>query len=124
MATILSFERNQKTIYVQKGILCDISLLDKPRVWVDFNTPWEDMYALSQVDVILDSNGKEIELKENMPISIFDFDLDENNHSDNLLADGIVITNNTEICKVAKWLVKIIPNPKYGKYYWVSDTKK
>ncbi|PHH96697.1 hypothetical protein KST83_10145 [Fusobacterium nucleatum] len=124
MAIIISYEKNGKTIYVQKGILCDISLLDKPRIWVDFNGPWIDLYFLSQVDIIRDSNGNEIELTENMEISIFDFDSDENNNSDNLLADGIVILNNTGEYPIVKWLVKIIPNNKYGKFYWVSDTKK
>lgn len=124
MAEILSYERNGKIIYVQKGILCDISLLDKPRIWVDFNGPWTDLYFLSQVDIIRDSNGEEIELSENMKISIFDFDLDENDNSDNLLADGIVISNNTGKYNIVKWLVKIIPNEKYGNFYWISDTKK
>ena len=59
-----------------------------------------------------------------MEISIFDFDSDENNNSDNLLADGIVILNNTGEYPSVKWLVKIIPNNKYSKFYWVSDTKK
>ena len=107
MAIIISYEKNGKTIYVQKGILCDISLLDKPRIWVDFNGPWMDLYFLSQVDIIRDSNGNEIELTENIEISIFDFDLDENNNSDNLLADGIVILNNTGEYPSVKWLVKI-----------------
>lgn len=124
MAEIMSYERNGKIIYVQKGILCDILLLDKPRIWVDFNGPWTDLYFLSQVDIIRDSNGNEIELTENMEVSIFDFDLDENNNSDNLLADGIVILNNTGKYNIVKWLVKIIPNKKYGKFYWVSDTRK
>ena len=125
MAVIISYERNGKTIYVQKGILCDISLLDKPRIWVDFNeTCADDLYSLSQVDIIRDSNGNEIELTENMEISIFDFDLDENDNSDNLLADGIAILNNTGKYSNVKWLVKIIPNKKYGKFYWVSDTRK
>ena len=52
MAIIISYEKNGKTIYVQKGILCDISLLDKPRIWVDFNGPWTYFYFLSQVDII------------------------------------------------------------------------
>ena len=101
MAIIISYEKNGKTIYVQKGILCGISLLDKPRIWVDFNGPWTDLYFLSQVDIIRDSNGNEIEL-----------------------ADGIVILNNTGEYPSIKWLIKIIPNNKYGKFYWVSDTKK
>ena len=125
MAVIISYERNGKTIYVQKGILCDISLLDKPRIWVDCNeTCADDLYFLSQVDIIRDSNGNEIELTENIEISIFDFDLDENDNPDNLLADGIAILNNTGKYSNVKWLVKIIPNKKYGKFYWVSDTKK
>lgn len=125
MAVIISYERNGKTIYVQKGILCDISLLDKPRIWVDFNESCaDDLYFLSQVNIIRDSDGNEIELTENTEISIFDFDLDENNNPDNLLADGIAILNNTGKYSNVKWLVKIIPNKKYGKFYWVSDTKK
>ena len=125
MAVIISFERNGKMVYVQKGILCDASLLDKPRIWVDFNESCaDDLYFLSQVDIIRDSDGNEIELTENIEISIFDFDLDENNNSDNLLADGIVILNNTGEYPSVKWLVKIIPNKKYGKFYWVSDTNK
>ena len=125
MAVIISYERNGKTIYVQKGILCDISLLDKPRIWVDFNESCaDDLYFLSQVDIIRDSNGNEIELTENMEISFFDFDLDENDNPDNLLADGIAILNNRGKYSNVKWLVKIIPNKKYGKFYWVSDTKK
>ena len=51
-------------------------------------------------------------------------DLDENDNPDNLLADGIAILNNTGKYSNVKWLVKIIPNKKYGKFYWVSDTKK
>ena len=124
MATIISYEKNGKTIYVQKWILCDISLLDKPRIWVDFNGPWTDLYFLSQVDIIRDSNGNEIELTENMEISIFDFDLDENDNPDNLLADGIAILNNTGKYSNVEWLVKVISNKKYGKFYWVSDTRK
>ena len=125
MAVIISFERNGKMVYVQKGILCDASLLDKPRIWVDFNESCtDDLYFLSQVNIIRDSDGNEIELTENIEISIFDFDLDENNNPDNLLADGIAILNNTGKYSNVKWLVKIIPNKKYGKFYWVSDTNK
>ena len=125
MAVIISFERNGKMVYVQKGILCDASLLDKPRIWVDFNESCaDDLYFLSQVNIIRDSDGNEIELTENKEISIFDFDLDENNNPDNLLADGIAILNNTGKYSNVKWLVKIIPNKKYGKFYWVSDTNK
>ena len=81
MAVIISYERNGKMVYVQKGILCDASLLDKPRIWVDFNESCaDDLYFLSQVDIIRDSDGNEIELTENMEISIFDFDLDENDN--------------------------------------------
>ena len=54
-------------------------------------------------------------------VSVFDFDSDENNNPDNLLADGIVILNETGTYTNTKWLIKVLP---YEKYYWVSDTKK
>ena len=38
--------------------------------------------------------------------------------------NGIAILNNTGEYSNVKWLVKIIPNKKYGKFYWVSDTRK
>ena len=99
-------------------------MLDKPRIWIDFNTPWEDLYFLSQADIKTDSNGNEISLKEGMQVSVFDFDSDENNNPDNLLADGIVVLNETGTYTNTKWLIKVLPNEKYRKYYWVSDTKK
>ena len=99
-------------------------MLDKPRIWIDFNTPWEDLYFLSQADIKTDSNGNEISLKEGMQVSVFDFDSDKNNNPDNLLADGIVVLNETGTYTNTKWLIKVLPNEKYGKYYWVSDTKK
>lgn len=34
-------------------------------------------------------------VKEGMQVSVFDFDSDENNNPDNLLADGIVVLNET-----------------------------
>ena len=63
-------------------------------------------------------------VKEGMQVSVFDFDPDENNNPDNLLADGIVVLNETGTYTNTKWLMKVLPNEKYGKYYWVSDTKK
>ena len=54
-------------------------------------------------------------------VSVFDFDSDENNNPDNLLADGIVVLNETGTYTNTKWLIKVLP---YEKYYWVSDTKK
>ena len=63
-------------------------------------------------------------VKEGIQVSVFDFDSDENNNPDNLLADGIVVLNETGTYTNTKWLIKVLPNEKYGKYYWVSDTKK
>ena len=57
-------------------------------------------------------------------IQVFDFDSDENNNPDNLLADGIVVLNETGSYTNTKWHIKVLPNEKYGKYYWVSDNKK
>ena len=38
---------------------------------------------------------EEATVKEGMQVSVFDFDSDENNNPDNLLADGIVVLNET-----------------------------
>lgn len=103
---------------------CDISLLDKPRIWVDFNTPFLDILILPNADIITNSNGEEIYLEVGKILSVFDFDVDENNQPDNLLANGMVILNKTNHYTNFKWLLKIIPHPIFGKYYWVSDTKQ
>ena len=122
---MFSYKKQDGTIVsIPQDILYDVSILDKPRIWVDFNTPFDDMYFLSGLDIIKDSEGNEIELKENMEVSVFDYDLDENDNPDHLLADGIAILNRTGIFTHVKWLIKVLPNKKYGRFYWVSDTKK
>ncbi len=122
---MFSYKKQDGTIVsIPQDILYDVSILDKPRIWVDFNTPFDDMYFLSRLDIIKDSEGNEIELKENMEVSVFDYDLDENDNPDHLLADGIAILNRTGIFTHVKWLIKVLPNKKYGRFYWVSDTKK
>ena len=125
MTKMFSYKKQDGTIVsIPQDILYDVSILDKPRIWVDFNTPFDDMYFLSRVDIIKDSEGNEIELKENMEVFVFDYDLDENDNPDHLLADGIAILNHTGISTHVKWLIKVLPNKKYGRFYWVSDTKK
>nr|WP_315011394.1 hypothetical protein [uncultured Capnocytophaga sp.] len=125
MTKMFSYKKQDGTIVsIPQDILYDVSILDKPRIWVDFNTPFDDMYFLSRLDIIKDSEGNEIELKENMEVSVFDYDLDENDNPDHLLADGIAILNRTGIFTHVKWLIKVLPNKKYGRFYWVSDTKK
>ena len=125
MTKMFSYKKQDGTIVsIPQDILYDVSILDKPRIWVDFNTPFDDMYFLSRLDIIKDSEGNEIELKENMEVSVFDYDLDENDNPDHLLADGIAILNHKGISTHVKWLIKVLPNKKYGRFYWVSDTKK
>ena len=97
---MFSYKKQDGTIVsIPQDILYDVSILDKPRIWVDFNTPFDDMYFLSRLDIIKDN-------------------------PDHLLADGIAILNHTGISTHVKWLIKVLPNKKYGRFYWVSDTKK
>ena len=62
-------------------------------------------------------------VKEGMQVSVFDFDSDENNNPDNLLADGIVVLNETGTYTNTKWLMKVLPNEKYGKYQILKSKK-
>lgn len=44
---------------------------------------------------IISYQREEATVKEGMQVSVFDFDSDENNNPDNLLADVIVVLNET-----------------------------
>lgn len=103
---------------------CSAALLDKPRIWADFNTPFQDILILPAADIVTDSNGGEVVLEPGKILSVFDFDLDENKQPDHLLADGMIILNKTGHYTDFKWLLTIIPHPVFGKYYRVSDTGK
>ena len=59
----------------------------KPKIEVNFNEIIDDFkILLSQSDMIIDSEGNEILLKEGLEIDIFDPDYDEQNNRDDIVA--------------------------------------
>lgn len=104
---VINFDKIVKQIeFVRKELLCRI--LDKPRILVDFNELIEeDLILLSQKDTKTDSAGNEIAFREGMPVGIYsDDNIDENNHIDCIIADGIAIKTPFEWQKaypLVKW---------------------
>lgn len=109
--------------------------LDKARIWLDFNElcavdekDGAPVYLFSQGDIVNDSQGADVELREGMEASVFDGDFDGDGRTDALLADGIVIRNFLEGHPQVKWLIKLA---KHGEdsgsgaeyVYWMSDLR-
>jgi hypothetical protein len=87
-------------------------VLDRPRLYVDFNEMLEpDLVLLSQKDVEMDSSGQRIHLYEGLRVFVYDLDQDENRKEDNLVADGIVVKNTHDgWSKHVKWCCRINDN--------------
>ena len=109
-----------------------VRISSQPRIWLDFNE-WcaEDdqgnpIYLFSQADIVNDSDGNDVELYEGMKASVFDYDLDESDNPDALLAEGIIIKNTLKDYPMVKWLIKLKKNKVNYKsgaeyVYWMSD---
>lgn len=104
--------------------------LDKPRIWLDFNElcgegpEGEPVYLFSQGDVVNDSSGNDLILREGMEVSMFDEDLDENNQPDPILAEGILIRGALAQYPRVKWLVRLTKTVWHSGspyVYWMSD---
>jgi len=83
-----------------------------PVIYVDFNEMVShDVVALSQTDVRKDVSGRDVHLREGLPISIYMDDIDENGKPDNLVAEGVVVPREKDWrFSVVKWFCKIGPN--------------
>ena len=80
----------------------------KPKIEVNFNEIIDDFkILLSQSDMIIDSEGNEILLKEGLEIDIFDPDYDEQNNRDDIVANGFVTECVNQLYKQVKWCCKI-----------------
>lgn len=121
---------------ITKQNRCKASIpLDKSRIWLNFNE-WcaEDdqgkpIYLFSQADIVNDSDGNDVELYEGMEVSVFDYDLDESDKPDALLAEGIIIKNTLKDYPMVKWLIKLTKNKVNYKsraeyVYWMSDLQQ
>lgn len=68
--------------------------MKEPRLYVDFNEMIEeDLVLLSKTDIKVDSDGKQVELKEGLKIKIYSEDTNDENEQDNLIADGYAELN-------------------------------
>lgn len=80
----------------------------KPKIEVNFNEIIDDFkILLSQSDMIIDSEGNEILLKEGLEIDIFEPDYDEQNNRDDIVASGFVTECISPLYKQVKWCCKI-----------------
>lgn len=107
--------------------------LDKTRIWLDFNEfcaiAKEDkapIYLFSQTDITNDSDGNDIIIYDGMEVSVFDYDSDDENMPDALLADGIIVRNFLDQYPNVKWLIRLVKHKKDYKsgdeyVYWMSD---
>ena len=64
-----------------------------------------------------------------MEVSVFDYDLDESNKPDAILAEGIIIKNMLQDYPMVKWLIKLTKNKVNYKsraeyVYWMSDLQE
>lgn len=85
--------------------------MDNSRLYVDFNERIEnDLVLLSQQDIKLDEDGKEVLLFQGKQVDIYMDDTDENGFIDNLVASGIVALNNTGLFPICKWNCRINAN--------------
>lgn len=107
--------------------------LDRPRVWLDFSelcaaeeAGTAPVYLFSQADIVNDSDGNDIELRDGMEVSVFEEDVDTAGNPDALLADGVVVRNFLESYPTVKWLIRLVKSKKRyesgAEYvYWMSD---
>ncbi len=96
-------------------IICCIAKEDKAPI-----------YLFSQTDITNDSDGNDIIIYDGMEVSVFDYDYDDENMPDALLADGIIVRNFLDQYPNVKWLIRLVKHKKNYKsgdeyVYWMSD---
>ena len=132
MAQVYRYQYKGKQTTKQDKCTTSITL-DKSRIWLDFNEGCgggdrgeAPIYLFSQADIVNDSDGNDVELYEGLEVSVFDYDFDEWNQPDAILAEGIIIRNTLKDYPMVKWLIKLTKNKVNYKseaeyVYWMSD---
>ena len=83
----------------------------RPKIEVNFNEIIGDFeILLSQSDMVIDSKGNKVLLKEGLEIDIFELDYDEQNNRDDIIASGYVTKCTNPLYKHVKWCCKIDKN--------------
>jgi hypothetical protein len=83
--------------------------MKEARLYVDFNEMLEaNLVMLSKSDIMKNSKGKQIELKEGLRVKIYSDDMSSCSEIDNLVAEGIVERNISGIwANDVKWNCRI-----------------
>ena len=89
--------------------------MDKARIRVDFNEmTQDDLVLLSKDDLVVDSKGNEIILREELRVSVYEYNEYKGGVKEYLLAEGVAELNdpktNGEWSKTAKWCCRISKN--------------
>jgi hypothetical protein len=123
LCTHISFteDERKRIARIQQGCLCPKCLaeirtnFDKPaRIRVSFQDAQYDydLLILAKEDTIIDSHGNEIELFEGKKVAVYEFDLDENDVREDIIASGIVEKNVSDFKAAAKykWSLRVDEN--------------
>ena len=83
--------------------------LDRPRIEVDFNDMIaQDLLLLWRGDILVDSSGERIEMREGLRVYLYCDDSDDNGQPSYLLATGIVGRHQaTDWSAKGKWRCRI-----------------
>lgn len=101
---------------------CTTSIpLDKSRIWLDFNEGCgggeceeAPIYLFSQDDIVNDSDGNDVELYEGLEVSVFDYDFDEGNQPDAILAEGLISSGEKSLVIIQKSLILYLITKQIG----------
>lgn len=97
------------------------ALLDRPRLYVDFNERVDtDTYLLSRGDTRVDSAGNVIDLHEGLRVYVYCPDRNDDGTPTNLIATGIVEINETTDwsahvkwrCRIDRWHEQELERPQ------------
>jgi len=86
-------------------------LLDRPRLYVDFNEMLEPgLYLLSKDDVKADSSGALVHLRDGDQVWVYSDDGDDDRQPDALLAEGRVERNQAvdSWAAAVRWCVRLV----------------
>jgi Cysteine-rich CWC len=120
-ANIFTETEKQAIARRYNGCLCSHCLteirtdFDKPaRIYISFQDAQyeDDLCILSKDDTTIDSHGNKIELFAGKQVDVYEYDEDENNVRDDIVATGIVEKNLSDFKRSAnyKWSIQLNKN--------------
>ena len=81
------------------------------RIHADFNGFFEELLCLSHKETCLGADGQDIVVREDMTVTAFDEDVDDDGSPDNLVASGTVERPPEWLhCNGSRWVLRIDRN--------------